>query len=266
MAPSDDDAATLQVPETRGDTHLFVVLLLLAAASAVPLPDRTVEQLELALEAQGGPVLVAVTGGGSRALARSASRVLGQDVTRIPGRVPHLELEGLLAVDPASCGYLIEGSLDGGATLLRLGSCAELTKPLGVPTLPSLHWRGDELAAHDGWEWLDADEFAHLVGDQGVQDSYAAAMRPTKIASIALLASSHLALASFLVTDIETHPSSAWQLNYGPHIMLSWSVTGAASAAMLIALRKWKINRLSHWYDREEVRAWVRDSQLGDAP
>jgi len=266
MAPSEDDAATLQVPETRGDTHLFVVLLLLTAASVVPLPDRTVEQLEQALEAQGGPVLVAVTGGGSRALARSASRVLGQDVTRIPGRVPQLELEGLLAVDPASCGYLIEGSLDGGATLLRQGNCAELAHPLGTPSLPSLHWRGDELAAHDGWEWLDADEFAHAVGDVRVQGSYADAMLPTKIASIALLASSQLALVSFLVTDIETHSTSAWQLNYGPHIMLGWSVTGAASAAILIGLRKRKINRLSHWYDREEARGWVRDSQAGDAP
>ncbi len=245
---------------------MLATLLLLASAQAVTLPDRTVEQLELAQDAQGGPVLVAVAGGGSRSLARSASRVLGKDVTHIPGHAPQLELEALLAGNQATCGYLIQGSLDGGATLLRLGDCAELDPQPPSHTNPSLHWRGDTLAAHDGWEWLDADEFAHQVGDERVQAGYAEAMRPTKLASISLLASSQLALVSFLITDIESHPSNGWQRHYGPHIMLGWAATSASSAALLLVIRKRKINRLSHWYDREEARAWGRGSPEGDTP
>jgi hypothetical protein len=248
-------------------------LLILTTALARTLPDWAVERIDQAQQELGCPLVVAAGGPDATALSQEARSVLGANVVPLTGPDPMTALDALLAGGDPCCGFLLERGTTGTFSLRSRGSCSlgrrvAPAQPGPEPTPPTIPaprqapppqlWLGPVphgTAAYLGAERLDPDEFAHLVDDVQVQEAYARSMRPVRIVSISLAASTYPAMAVAYGSIAEPHWNEVTDADRRRAAALTgYAITAGMGALIYLAATKLRINRLSHWYDDVEAQ------------
>jgi hypothetical protein len=249
---------------------MLTALLLLSHTAAAKLPAWAVDQLERALTQRDTPPLLAAAGPGAEALAIEIEAALRQPVQVIRGPDPLQTFDAMLAVHCSACGYLLTRSEEGTHTLRRRGEC----EPVGSERTPDAQPTRFELRppsplklrsahgvqrAHNGFLPLDADEFAHLVGDDRVTEAYARKMRLSRTIGIGLVATGAASMGIGYVSATGSHRDDP-----GADERFFWFMAGNGLGMMIaspitIWARKQSINRLDHWYTPEEAERWVED-------
>jgi hypothetical protein len=249
---------------------MLTALLLLSHTAAADMPAWALDQLERALTHHDTPPLLAAAGADAEALALELEAALRQPVQVIRGPAPLQSFDAMLAVHSSACGYLLTRSEEGTHSLRRRGACEPIEidpAPDAQPARfeprppPPLKLRGSHgiLRAHTGFLPLDADEFAHRVGDERVTEAYERKMRPIRAVGIGLVATGAATMGIGYVAAGSSHLDDP-----GAAERFFWFMAGNGLGMMIaspitIWARKATINRLDHWYTPEEAERWVED-------